>query len=135
MKPVSYTHLKNQKVRFKYFHYDREKKKWYSHNNEAYVVSPFGLLWNDGNYYLYAYDGEKFRHFRVDRMEHITVYPEPREGAEAFKRIDLNAHQAEIFNMFTGTETTVTVSYTHLDVYKRQDLHAANRHCCSVICH
>ena len=98
---------KNQKVRFKYFHYDREKKKWYSHNNEAYVVSPFGLLWNDGNYYLYAYDGEKFRHFRVDRMEHITVYPEPREGAEAFKRIDLNAHQAEVFNMFTGTETTV----------------------------
>ena len=63
----------NRKVRFKYFHYDREKKKWYSHNNEAYVVSPFGLLWNDGNYYLYAYDGEKFRHFRVDRMEHITV--------------------------------------------------------------
>ena len=97
----------NRKVRFKYFHYDREKKKWYSHNNEAYVVSPFGLLWNDGNYYLYAYDGEKFRHFRVDRMEHITVYPEPREGAEAFKRIDLNAHQAEVFNMFTGTETTV----------------------------
>ena len=97
----------NRKVRFKYFHYDREKKKWYSHNNEAYVVSPFGLLWNDGNYYLYAYDGEKFRHFRVDRMEHITVYPEPREGAEAFKHIDLNAHQAEVFNMFTGTETTV----------------------------
>ena len=63
----------NRKVRFKYFHYDREKKKWYSHNNEAYVVSPFGLLWNDGNYYLYAYDGVKFRHFRVDRMEHITV--------------------------------------------------------------
>ena len=97
----------NRKVRFKYFHYDREKKKWYSHNNEAYVVSSFGLLWNDGNYDLYAYDGEKFRHFRVDRMEHITVYPEPREGAEAFKRIDLNAHQAEVFHMFTGTETTV----------------------------
>ena len=84
---------KNQKVRFKYFHYDREKKKWYSHNNEAYVVSPFGLLWNDGNYYLYAYDGEKFRHFRVDRMEHITVYPEPREGAEALKHNDQNAQK------------------------------------------
>ena len=52
----------NRKVRFKYFHYDREKKKGYSHNNEAYVVSPFGLLWNDGNYYLYAYDGEKLEH-------------------------------------------------------------------------
>ena len=25
----------NRKVRFKYVHYDREKKKWYSHNNEA----------------------------------------------------------------------------------------------------
>ncbi len=83
----------------------REKQKWYSHNDEAYVVSPFGLLWNDGNYYLYAYDGEKFRHFRVDRMEHITVYPEAREGAEAFKHVDLNDHQAEVFNMFTGKET------------------------------
>ena len=98
---------KNQKVRFYYFHYNAQKQKWYSHNDEAYVVSPFGLLWNDGNYYLYAYDGEKFHHFRVDRMEHITVYPEPREGGEAFRHIDLNAHQAEVFNMFTGTETTV----------------------------
>ena len=89
----------NQKIRFYYFHYNAKKQKWYSHNEEAYVVSPFGLLWNDGNYYLYAYDGEKFRHFRVDRMEHITVYPEAREGAEAFQRVDLNAHQAEVFNM------------------------------------
>lgn len=97
----------NQKVRFFYFHYNARKLKWYSHDGAPYIVSPFGLLWSDGNYYLYAYDGEKFRHFRVDRMEHITVYPEPREGAEAFKRIDLNAHQAQVFHMFTGTETTV----------------------------
>lgn len=97
----------NRKVRFRYFHYNQSKQKWYSNNGEAYIVSPFGLLWNDGNYYLYAYDGEKFRHFRVDRMEHITIYPEPREGGEAFRHIDLNAHQAEVFNMFTGTEATV----------------------------
>ena len=92
-------------MRFKYFHYDREKKKWYSHNNEAYVVSPFGLLWNDGNYYLYAYDGEKFRHFRVDRMEHITVYPEPREGAGAVQaRRFERTIKSEVFHMFTGAK-------------------------------
>lgn len=97
----------NRKVRFFYFHYNAQKQKWYSHNNEPYIVSPFGLLWSDGNYYLYAYDGEKFRHFRVDRMEHITVYPEPREGAEQFRRVDLNHYQAEVFHMFTGEEMTV----------------------------
>lgn len=97
----------NQKVRFFYFHYNARKQKWYSHDGAPYIVSPFGLLWSDGNYYLYAYDGEKFRHFRVDRMEHITVYPEPREGAEAFKRVDLNHYQAEVFHMFTGEKMTV----------------------------
>ena len=102
---------KNQKVRFKYFHYDREKKKWYSHNNEAYVVSPFGLLWNDGNYYLYAYVSEKknFRTFRVDRMEKIAVLPEKREGKEAFDKVDLNEYQSAVFNMFVKPEKEYTV--------------------------
>ena len=104
----------NRKVRFKYFHYDREKKKWYSHNNEAYVVSPFGLLWNDGNYYLYAYDSEKekFRYFRVDRMERISQpLPLKRDGREAYSEKNLNRQKAKVFDMFGGQEYNVRIRF------------------------
>ncbi len=39
------------------------------HDGAVYKVSPWALSWNDGNYYLIAYDGEKgiIKHFRVEK--------------------------------------------------------------------
>ncbi len=99
----------NCKVSFKFFHYGVDKKKQYANKGKPYVVSPYALLWNDGNYYLYAYvaERERFQHFRVDRMERIFMVPEDREGKEAFKTKDLTARQTKVFNMFSGEEYTV----------------------------
>lgn len=91
----------NSKVSFRYFHYTPSKERQYSKSGERYIVSPYALQWNDGNYYLYAYVSEKkdFRTFRVDRMEKIAVLPEKREGKEAFDKVDLNEYQSAVFNM------------------------------------
>lgn len=52
-----------------------------------------------GNYYLYAYDGKKFRFYRVDRMENISKpLLEQREGHNLFKEKDLTQRQAKVFN-------------------------------------
>ena len=44
----------NSKVSFRYFHYTPSKERQYSKSGERYIVSPYALQWNDGNYYLYA---------------------------------------------------------------------------------
>ena len=101
----------NSKVSFRYFHYTPSKERQYSKSGERYIVSPYALQWNDGNYYLYAYVSEKkdFRTFRVDRMAKIAVLPEKREGKEAFDKVDLNEYQSAVFNMFVKPEKEYTV--------------------------
>ena len=100
----------DKKVAFRYFHYTPRKQQQFSKKGDMLVVSPFAMLWSDGNYYLYAYVDEKqgFRHFRVDRMEQISRTESKREGKTAFHKVDLNARQTKVFNMFsTGKEYTV----------------------------
>ncbi len=40
------------------------------HNGAWYHISPWGLSWDDENYYLVGYDSdaEKIKHYRVDKM-------------------------------------------------------------------
>ena len=99
----------DKKVSFRFFHYDREKKKQYSKSGGRYIVSPYAILWNDGNCYLYAYEEEKarFSHFRIDRMEDIRPLALPRVGKDEYKEKGLTARQPKIFNMFSGEECLV----------------------------
>ena len=92
------------KIAFHYFHYspDRRNPKSYSKSGKKLIVSPFALYWNNGNYYLYAFDGKKMRFYRVDRMEKISEpLPEQREGHELFKGKDLTQKKAKVFDMYT----------------------------------
>lgn len=94
----------NRKIGFRYFHYspDARKPKSYSKSGEQVVVSPFALYWNNGNLYLYAYDGKKFRFYRVDRMENISKpRPEQREGHAGFKESSLTRQEAKVFDMYS----------------------------------
>jgi predicted DNA-binding transcriptional regulator YafY len=46
----------NRKIGFTYFHYTPNKAnpKQFSKKGDLYIVSPYALLWDNGNYYLYA---------------------------------------------------------------------------------
>lgn len=92
------------KTEFHYFHYspDRHNPKSYSKSGEKVIVSPFALYWNNGNYYLYAYDGKKMRFYRVDRMENISEpQQKKREGHALFNAKDLTRQKAKIFDMYS----------------------------------
>ena len=102
------------KISFLYFHYtpDKQKRKEYSKGGERYTVSPHALLWNKGNLYLYAYDGKKFRYFRVDRMENIRgPLAVEREGKEEFKTKDITHPRAKVFDMYGGDEYDVRIRF------------------------
>lgn len=106
----------NRKIGFRYFHYtpDRTKPKQYSKSGNLYIVSPFALLWDNGNYYLYAYITEKdeFRTFRVDRMEAITnPLADKRDGVDAFKAEALMSQEYRVFQQYHGEKAKVKIRF------------------------
>ena len=102
---------KGVKIRFQYFAWTIEKEMELKKNGDFYEVSPFLLSWDDENYYLIAYDSGAgiIKHFRVDKMLHITAAKEPREGASLFEGFDVGAYTKKTFGMFAGEEETITL--------------------------
>ena len=66
---------------------------------EKYVVSPYSLLLNDGNYYLLDFDDEtqEIHTYRVDRMRDVRLTGKARDGAEVFRTIDLQSYTQRVF--------------------------------------
>lgn len=99
----------NVKVRFRYFMWNENKKQVYRRDGAFYSVSPWGLTWDDENYYLIGYDDEyeSIRYYRVDKMKKIAVTDEPREGKEHFRSLDMAVYSKKRFGMWDGEETVV----------------------------
>lgn len=81
----------NRKIRFLYFEYNVAKERVYRHGGAYYVVSPFAMTWDDENYYMVAFDSAAgiIKHYRVDKMEKITVLDEERDGQDAYEALDM----------------------------------------------
>lgn len=104
----------DRKIAFRFFHYqpDSNHTKTYSKKGSAYIVSPYELGWNNGKYYLYAYDGKMMRYFRVDRMENISFpLPDKREGKELYSKKPFAQKKAKVFDMFGGKEYDVRIRF------------------------
>lgn len=86
-------------------------------NGKKYIVSPWGLCWDDENYYLIAYNSEyqEIRHYRVDKMQSIQVLDKKREGKEVFKKFDIGSYTKSTFSMFSGEFKNITLS-VHKDL-------------------
>lgn len=104
-----------EKISFQYLKYsitDMSKQVERRHGAK-YIVSPFQLLINDGNYYLLAFDdrSKAMRTYRVDRMKNVSLSGEPRAGEEAFKSIDLKTYTQRVFSMYGGEEKLVQIRF------------------------
>lgn len=99
----------NRKIKFQYYQWNVKKEMELRHNGAWYHISPWGLSWDDENYYLVGYDSaaEKIKHYRVDKMLHIKLSKESREGKEYFKKLDMADYAKKSFGMFGGKEQTV----------------------------
>ena len=101
----------DSQIRFKYFQWNVNKEMELRRGGQWYQTSPWGLMWDDENYYLVAYNSEdgKIRHYRVDKMLNISTVDERREGKEEFKAFDLPHYTRSLFGMFGGEEADVTI--------------------------
>ena len=79
------------------------------HGGKYYHISPWGLSWEGQNYYLVGYDSEaeKIKHYRVDKMLHIQVSEEKREGEQHFQQLDMADYAKKSFGMYGGKEQLV----------------------------
>ena len=99
----------NNKIIFQYYQWNVKKEMELRHNGAWYHISPWGLSWDNENYYLVGYDSDagQIKHYRVDKMLHIQMSEEKREGKERFKKLDMADYAKKSFGMFGGKEQEV----------------------------
>ena len=101
----------NRQILFRYFTWDRAKNRVLRRDGKRYSVSPWALLLDDENYYLLAWEDGQMKHFRVDKMLEIRVSDFPREGKEAFRRLDMASYTDTHFGMFSGESSAVRLLF------------------------
>lgn len=95
-------------VSFQYMEWTPEKVKKPRRDGKPYRVSPWALAWENGYYYLIAYqdyaEPAGIRHYRVDHMNRVTMLESPRCGKEQYAQFDLAAYIKRHFNMYGSSE-------------------------------
>ena len=93
-----------RQVSFRYFDYSSRKEKIFRREGRYYAVTPYGLVWDNENYYLVGADREKgdVRHYRVDKMHDINLGDTVKIPA-----FDMARYAQRHFFMFSGTEAQV----------------------------
>ncbi len=106
---------RNRKIRYQYFEYTVNKERVPRHDGAFYEVSPFALIWDDENYYMLAWDSkaETMKHYRVDKMQKVTLSDEERDGIEEFVKYDMSAYSKTVFGMFGGKEQKVKLRFAN----------------------
>jgi len=104
---------RNRKIRFRYFEYTVAKERRFRRDGAWYTVSPYGLSWDDENYYLVGYDSEagRMKHYRVDKMASISVTEEERDGKDAYEKLDMAEYSRRVFGMFSGEVRQVKLRF------------------------
>lgn len=97
----------NRKIMFKYGRYNLDKI--FVINDKNYEVCPYGLVWDNGFYYLVAYNKEKKEiiNYRVDRIRNVT------ELKKTFinKNFNLSEYIDSCFNMYPGEIVGIKIKF------------------------
>ena len=95
-------------VSFLYFEYNMYKEKVPRRNGERYRVTPFGLIWDNENYYLAGWDEIRgdLRHYRVDKMDDIIITGQPGSDRGAW---DPEGYARRHFGMYAGRDCRLTL--------------------------
>lgn len=103
--------INQRKVKFVYFDYNTSHERVYRREGKVYYINPIATIMDDGNYYLIGYDDfhPNLLHFRVDRMEKVQDSHHVVKKIDMFENYDIGKHKAELFGMFSGEITKVTL--------------------------
>ena len=122
-----------EKVSFYYLTHQINDLEKPVERRRKYVVSPYQLIIDNGNYYLLAFDDAKqdVRTFRVDRMKNVVRESDPRAGEDVFKKLDMKTYTQRVFAMYGGEMKRVQLRFinslldTVIDRFGTKDAHYA----------
>ena len=106
-----------KKISFSYFDYDIKHRKVYRkrksdpNKNRKYIVNPLATVFSNDNYYLICYDDwfGNIAHYRVDRMDEVTMLPIPTSEAAQIDKADIVKHEQQLFGMYSGEKEQVSL--------------------------
>ena len=103
----------NCQISFQYYEWDFTKNLKQKRGGEQYRVSPWNLIWKNENYYLIGLDEKSgiVKHYRVDKIKHINIEKNRRNGESFFQKFDMEKFSAGTFGMFGGKETSVRMEF------------------------
>lgn len=111
---ISQAIVQKKKIFFHYFDYDTSFQRVYRMGKNAdkkrgYKVNPLGTVFDNGYYYLFCYDDffGNISHYRVDRMDAVSMLDEPSSEIANQKRKELSERKRKLFYMFGGEERRV----------------------------
>jgi predicted DNA-binding transcriptional regulator YafY len=101
----------NVKISFQYYEWSVSKEIQIKKNGQKYIISPWGLTWDDENYYLIGFDEEEsiIKHYRVDKMLNIDLFNDMHTGKEYFENFDTASYIQKTFGMYGGEVNDVDI--------------------------
>lgn len=103
----------DQQITFQYFDYNVQRQRVWRRGGALYRVSPYGLHWDNENYYMIAYEPNagQLRHYRVDRMAQIRLEGSRREGDPSLRELNMAQYTSRVFSMYAGEEASVQLRF------------------------
>lgn len=99
------------KVEFMYYKFGLDGKRHPTHDGNAHVVTPVGISYADGFYYLTAWNDkhDAMTEFRIDRIEKLRVSDEQATRNEQITHHRFKGDEYELFGRFGGEPMTVSL--------------------------
>lgn len=98
-----------KKIEFRYMRFGVDGKRHAVHDGDAYVVTPVGISYDGGFYYVTCWSDkyEKFSEYRIDRMDKLTISDEKATRNEQIAQYSFSKNDHEYFGRFDGPRETV----------------------------
>ena len=105
--------MAGKKISFTYYKWNTDKELVARNGGKPFEISPWALTWDDENYYMLGFDEQSglVKHYRVDKMQKITMLKSARDGEEVFKDFDLAIFAKKTFGMYGGEPEAVTMEF------------------------
>lgn len=103
-----------KRVEFMYYKYGLDGNRYATHDNRPHEVTPVGIAFSDGFYYLTAWNDERdgMTEFRIDRMDKIRVTDKPATKNDEIAHHKYEGDEHEYFGRFGGDPVTATLLVT-----------------------
>lgn len=103
-----------RRVEFMYYKYGLDGNRYATHDGKPHEVTPVGIAFSDGFYYLTAWNDERddMAEFRIDRMDRIRISDQPAMKNERITHHRYDGDDHEYFGRFGGDPITATLLVT-----------------------